>query len=100
MLQRVHEHRERQLELELGGSAGQCQTAMLTAALQALAQQRRLPNARLTGDVQRATLTISQRTDQTLDNAELGLATHESTFSHEQHTTGSRPRSRLGSPIG
>jgi hypothetical protein len=87
MLQRVREHRERQLELELGGSAGQRQTAVLTAALQTLADQRRLPDARLTGEVERPALTISQRTDQTLDNAELGLATHESVYPHEQCTT-------------
>lgn len=100
MLQRVGEHREWHLEPELGGTAGQRQTSTLTAALQDLANQCRLPDARLAGEEQRATLTTAKRTDQILDNPELGRATYESVSPHEQYTTCGEPRSRLGSPIG
>jgi len=77
MLQRVGEHPERQLELELGGSARQRHVATLMATLQDLADQRRLADSRLAGEAERTTLTSAQRTEEILSSAELGLTADE-----------------------
>jgi len=75
--QRVGEHPKRQLELELGGSTGQRQVTTLTAARQGLADQRRLADARLAGEVERTTLTSAQGAEEILDSAELDVTTYE-----------------------
>jgi hypothetical protein len=77
LVEGVHEHPEGQLALELGSAAGQDEHALRVAALAQLRQKTRLPDPRLTEELQGAEALGLERRQRTVDHAELSGAPNE-----------------------
>jgi hypothetical protein len=77
-LERVDEHPERQVRLELGRAPGQSPVATLVGELQGLGDQRCLADARLPDDADGTILALAEGVEPDGDLRELGAAANES----------------------